>query len=248
MMEQASEHPVSLSVPGSPLEGFGAGVSQAELDAARGYDDWYGTPEGIRVAKAEESLLGELLNLLGPVQTALDVGCGTGHFTRWLTALGVETTGLDVSDAMLAVAEERGPGIRFLQGTAEALPVGDKSFDVTVLITSLEFVANQERVLAEAARISRRGFLMGVLNLASPLGLYRKTLSRFRPSRYHHARFFTPWELRGWLRRHLGDRVERITVRTALWPRALPLGASRLPFGAFIGAVVVLRNGEESAN
>ncbi len=247
MMEQPSEHPVSLSVPGSLLEGFGARVSQAELDAARRYDDWYGTPQGIRVANAEQSLLGELLNLLGPVQTALDVGCGTGHFTRWLTARGVETTGLDVSDAMLAVAEERGPGIRFLQGTADALQLADKSVDVTVLITSLEFVGNQERVLAEAARVSRLGVMLGILNLSSPLGVYRKVLSRFRPSRYRRARFFTPWGLEGWLRRRLGGRVERIDLRTTLWPRVVPLGASRLPFGAFIGAVVVFRD-EEGAN
>ncbi|MCL4532629.1 MAG: class I SAM-dependent methyltransferase, partial [Actinobacteria bacterium] len=238
-MELAPQHPVSENIPGSPPQGVGARVSQAELDAARRYDDWYATPQGSRGAKAEESLLDELLDLLGPVQTALDVGCGTGHFARWLAASGIEATGLDVSDAMLAVAEERGPGNRFLQGTAEALPLADKSFDVTVLITSLEFVDNQERVFAEAARVARRGLLLGVLNLASPLGMYRKALSRFRPSRYRRARFFTPWGLEAWLRHCLGDRVERVDLRTTLWPRDLPLGASRLPFGAFIGAVVV---------
>lgn len=33
-----------------------------------------------------------------------------------------------------------------------------------------------------------------------------------------------------------------MTVRTTLWPRIMPLGVSRLPFGAFIGAVVVLED------
>gem|GEM_PF-5014687 len=81
---------------------------------------------------------------------------------------------------------------------------------------------------------------MGVLNLASPLGLYRKTLSRLRPTRYRHARFFTPWGLDQWIRRLLGNRVERIAVRTTLWPRIVPLRASEAcPFGAFIGAAVV---------
>ena len=187
-------------------------------------------------------MLGELLVLLGPVRTALEVGCGTGHFTRWLASQGVESMGLDLSAEMLAVARERSPGVRYLQGAAEALPFPGGAFDVVAFVTSLEFVADQERALVEAARIARPGILLGVLNLASPLGLYRKILSRFRPSRYRHARFFTPWGLERWVRRLLGDRVERVTARTAVWPRVVPLGPSRLPFGAFIGAVVVLED------
>ncbi len=212
------------------------------LESARRYDDWYTTPRGSRIARAEEALLGDLLDLLGPVGTALDIGCGTGHFTRWLAARGVEVTGLDLSGPMLAVARERSQGIPYLQGTAEALPFADGAFDVVAMITSLEFVADQELALVEAARVARRGMLLGVLNLASPLGIYRKVLSHFRPSRYRHARFFTPWGLERWLRRCLGNRVERVTLRTTLWPPALPLGTSRVPFAAFVGAVVVFKD------
>ncbi len=209
---------------------------------AESYDDWYATPEGSRIARAEEALLGQLLASLQGVRTALDIGCGTGHFTRWLASRGMETMGLDLSPAMLAVARERSPGIRYFQGVAEALPFADRSFDLAAFVTSLEFVADQERALLEAARVARRGLLLGVLNLASPLGIYRKALSRFRPSRYRHARFFTPWGLKLWVCRQLGERVERIAVRTTLWPRAVPLGTSRLPFGAFVGAVVVFKD------
>ena len=209
---------------------------------AESYDDWYATPKGSRIARAEEALLGQLLAYLQGIHTALDIGCGTGHFTCWLASQGLEATGLDRSAAMLAVAEERSPGIHYTRGVAEALPLADRSFDLAAFVTSLEFVANQERALLEAARIARRGLLLGVLSLASPLGMYRKALSRLRPSHYRHARFFTPWGLEGWARRQLGDRVELITLRTTLWPRIMPLGVSQLPFGAFIGAVVVFKD------
>lgn len=209
---------------------------------AESYDDWYATPKGSRIARAEDALLGQLLASFQGVHSALDIGCGTGHFTRWLASQGLEATGLDPSAAMLAVARERSPGIHYLQGTAEALPFADRSFDLAAFVTSLEFVADQERALLEAARVAHRGLLLGVLNLASPLGVYRKALSRFRPSRYRHARFFTPWGLERWARRLLVDWMERVTVRTTVWPRIMPLGASRLPFGAFIGAVVVFKD------
>ncbi len=175
------------------------------------------------------------------IRTALDVGCGTGQFTRWLASRGLEVTGLDLSLAMLAVARDRTRGVRYLQGAAEALPFAEGSFDVAALTTSLELVADQERTPLQAARVARRGLLLGVMNLASPLGLYRRSLSVFRPSRYRHARFFTPWGLERWVCRSLEDRVERVTARTTLWPRVVPLGTSRLPFGGFIGAAVAFK-------
>ncbi len=38
--------------------------------------------------QAAEASLGELLGPLSPARTALEVGCGTGHFTRWLIDTG----------------------------------------------------------------------------------------------------------------------------------------------------------------
>ncbi len=150
---------VGMSEP-SPHD-TGSQPSAAGVEAARKYDDWYATPQGSRMARAEEELLGDLLGLLDPVSAVLDIGCGTGHFTRWLSSLGLDATGLDLSNAMLEVARERSPGGHYLRGTAEALPFAEGAFDVAVLVTSLEFVADQERALVEAARVARRGLVWG---------------------------------------------------------------------------------------
>jgi SAM-dependent methyltransferase len=58
----------------------------------------------------------------GPVA---DIGCGPGYATAHLHALGVTTFGLDVSPAMIALARQAYPDLRFDQGTMSALDIAD---------------------------------------------------------------------------------------------------------------------------
>lgn len=102
------------------------------------YEDWYAT-RGRRADRLEKRLLAELLSGFPQAATALDVGCGTGHFTRWLAEQGLRATGLDRSTVMLAEASKRNR-LRYLRGDALALPFADKSFDIVAVITTLEFV------------------------------------------------------------------------------------------------------------
>ncbi len=56
-----------------------------------------------------------LMRLRGyPLKKGLDVGCGAGYFTRFFQRQGYQMTGLDVSEEMLAAAEEhaRKEGVR----------------------------------------------------------------------------------------------------------------------------------------
>jgi SAM-dependent methyltransferase len=52
----------------------------------------------------------------------LEVGCGTGHFTRWLAEEAFRVAGLDISEAMLAEARKRN-GVLYVVGDALALPL-----------------------------------------------------------------------------------------------------------------------------
>jgi SAM-dependent methyltransferase len=54
----------------------------------------------------------------GPVA---DVGCGPGHITALLAALGLDVFGVDLSPAMIAIARRRYPGPRFDTGTMTGL-------------------------------------------------------------------------------------------------------------------------------
>ena len=90
--------------------------------------------------------------------TLLDVGCGTGNFTRALIAEGMSperVTLLDPSDAMLARCADI-PAMKH-KGRLEALPFADGAFDVVTCAWVLETVPHPEAALCELCRVVRRG-------------------------------------------------------------------------------------------
>ncbi len=207
---------------------------------ARRYEAWY-AGKGQRAEILEKEVLGRMLDRIPNVSSVLEVGCGTGHFTRWLADRGLEAVGLDVSEPMLNEARRLG-GPMYLPGDAHSLPIADRSYDVTALITTLEFLPDPARALAEAVRVARLGVLLGVLNRWSLLTL------RYRLSgkdMWRSARFFGPGELAGLVRQAAGPRAGTLVWRTTLWPipgvRDLPL-----PWGGFIGMAVQLREEERT--
>ncbi len=196
------------------------------------YESWFATPEGRRADRLEKAALGRMLAALGSPGTLLEVGCGTGYFSRWLAALGWRVVGLDHSPAMLAQARAGG-GLPLVQGDALALPLGDGGADVVALITVLEFLPAARSALAEAWRVARRGLLLGVLNRCSPIAWARRAESLLRPNIYNTARFYGPRQVAGLVRAAAGRPVQ-VSWTTTLWPRWLPLEGGPLPGGAFI--------------
>jgi SAM-dependent methyltransferase len=101
----------------------------------------------------------------------LDVGCGHGHLSRELAALGARVTGIEISEQQLSAARAADDGTgstRYLVGRAEALPVADESVDLVVFRASLHHVppAVMPAALRETARVLRPG---GLLYVAEPL-------------------------------------------------------------------------------
>lgn len=88
------------------------------------------------------------------------VGVGSG-LDLPLLPTGPRYTGLDLTPAMLARARRKavalGLPITLDEGDARALPYGDATFDAVVLHLILAVTPHPERVLAEAARVLRRG-------------------------------------------------------------------------------------------
>jgi SAM-dependent methyltransferase len=84
-----------------------------ERDAARYADDWSAQPP-------PDDLYALLARCFAPGPTA-DVGCGAGRDTAWLAAHGFDARGFDASEALLAQARARHPGIAFARATLPAL-------------------------------------------------------------------------------------------------------------------------------
>ena len=195
-----------------------------------GYETWYQTA-GRPADKQEKALLKWLLNGFPEAQSILEVGCGTGHFTRWFSELGIQAAGLDLSRPMLEEAKGLG-GPVYLQGDALMLPFLSKSIDLVALITTLEFLSDPGRALAEAMRVARQGLVLGVLNAQSLLG---RQYRREGGPVWESARFFTPGELERMILEIIGGEAG-VVWRTTLWP--LWPGSLPLPWGGFIGMTV----------
>ncbi|MDH4274629.1 MAG: class I SAM-dependent methyltransferase [Gammaproteobacteria bacterium] len=104
----------------------------------------------------------------------LDVGCGTGYFTRQLARDGYDVVGIDNDPAMLEVANaQRVSNERYIHADAGALPFENGEFDCAIAITALCFVPKQARALAEMRRVSKNRVLLGVLNRHSWLYLQK---------------------------------------------------------------------------
>jgi SAM-dependent methyltransferase len=84
----------------------------------------------------------------------LDVACGTGIVARTAADLaGAEhVVGVDLNEAMLAVARRVRADVDWRQGDAAALPVPDSAFDAVVCQMALMFFPDRARALAEMTR------------------------------------------------------------------------------------------------
>jgi len=178
---------------------------------AGSYDHWYETPLGSFVDRLERQAVFDLLGAR-PGQLILDVGSGTGRYARELVSQGVRCVGLEPSAAMLAVAQRSAPpdGPSYIRGTGERLPLASHVFDAVICVTTLEFVADVDAALAEAARVAKpRGRLViGVLNRRGPWAARRR---RSADAVWKAAHFFTRAEMEQRLRA-FGEVRSRLCV------------------------------------
>lgn len=232
---------------GRGRRGLISGAAAFDEHVAAHYEAWYETSEGQRADALEKASLQQLLGQFPDARTVVELGCGTGHFTRWLKAQGLSVVGLDLSAPMLSEVNVSNQ-IPLVQADAHRLPFADDAFDLTTFITTLEFLGDPREALAEAVRVASRGVLLGVLNRCSALAVRRRVVGLFRPSVYEEARFYSVGELRELLHTVDDDRAqseearerERIVWHTTLFPWWIPWERARLRWGGFIAIALLL--------
>jgi ubiquinone/menaquinone biosynthesis C-methylase UbiE len=223
--------------------------SRFDFDAeAETYDQWYETPPGPMYDRFQKKAVSRCLPLNAQGRKLLEVGCGTGHWTKFFSECGFEVTGVDVSKSMIRIAQSKNiPGASFQIADAHSLPYNDNCFDVTAAITTLEFVRDAEAVLQEMARCTRKPsgkLVVGVLNALAGLNRSRQENSE---SLYAEARLFTPSQLRELLSRYGKTRLSTVGFvprRKCLLPLSPVVDAIgrlfQLKRGVFIAAEVWL--------
>ena len=122
-------------------------------------------------------LIARLPQELAP-QRWLDLGSGTGYFSRVLGERFAHSQGLalDIAQGMLAYARPFGGAQHFIAGDAESLPLQSNSCDLIFSSLALQWCFDFRAVLSEAQRVLKPG---GVLAFAS---LCTGTLRELRDS------------------------------------------------------------------
>jgi ubiquinone/menaquinone biosynthesis C-methylase UbiE len=107
-----------------------------------------------------DARLADELSGLRPEDTVVDVGCGPGAAARRAARKAASVTGVDPAPIMLRVARllsRQSKRVRFVEGTAEALPLSDDSVSILWSIASVHHWADLEAGLGEALRVLRPG-------------------------------------------------------------------------------------------
>lgn len=123
-------------------------MKRAQIENMADLEDnhWWFRERRHIIAKAIEGI---------PASTALDIGAGAGGNTRVLEAAGWRATALEFSDAGVELGRAR--GLDVVQGDARDIPFPDDSFGLVVAYDVLEHITEDDKVVAEIARVVRPG-------------------------------------------------------------------------------------------
>jgi len=161
------------------------------------YDRWYDTPRGAIYDRFEKKAIDELLRNHIKGKRLLEVGCGTGHWSKFFSTKGYEITGIDISERMVTIAKSKNiarSSFHVMDG--HRMSFADNSFDIAVAITTLEFATAPDTMIAEMARCVRKPggkLLFGVLNALSE---YNQERTKKVASPYASANLFSPEQLK----------------------------------------------------
>jgi ubiquinone/menaquinone biosynthesis C-methylase UbiE len=100
-------------------------------------------------------------------QRVLEVATGPGYVAMAFAALAREVVGIDLTEAPLALAEERRQeqgihNVRFQLADAAQLPFADGEFDIVVCRLALHHFANAKQVVREMVRVCARSGVVAV--------------------------------------------------------------------------------------
>lgn len=142
------------------------GVSHRYLDADE-YEflTWdsdleWGTPSAEVVSAGNYWMYKTMDSLVSKeYENALELGCGWGNITSWLSEFATNTHGVDLNGEVLDKGRKHYPHIEFVQGIGQQLPFQSDSFDLILTLTALQHIpdASIDEVASEIQRVAEDG-------------------------------------------------------------------------------------------
>lgn len=148
----------------------------------------------LRLERALDAFAGRLGERRSDQHRVLDLGCGPGRDIDFLTQLGCQVVGLDLSLGMLAQARKRNPDAHLVCADLRRIPLAPGSFDGVWACASLLHLrrAQLPAVLARLVRLLQ--YPGGVLYLAVKGGQGERWVVGEEGRRYFFA-YYRPAEI-----------------------------------------------------
>lgn len=155
--------------------------------------------------------------------TLLDIGCGFGYGTNFLSFAHNSAIGIDISVDALLLARSRYTTPVFARADATGLPFKDQSFDTVVAMEVIEHITNQEAFMSEVLRVlTQHGMLIlstpNKKNLIARIASFLGVEVQKNP---YHTKEFDYNELTRFLTSHRLKVLHRFGVYLPLFP---PIG------------------------
>ena len=154
------------------------------------YDYYYQSDFGKKVDALERKLIGDLLKML-PEKNLFEIGCGTGHWTKFFTENGFSVIATDIADKMLEQARKKNiKNAVFKYADVLNLDIKDNTLNNIIAIASLEFTGNLQKASDEIYRVLKPGgyFICAGLNGSAPFWNTQKNDPLYQSAEFFHTR------------------------------------------------------------
>lgn len=96
----------------------------------------------------------------GKTGKVLDVGCGTGRLSIFLTKKGYNVIGIDASEEMLRIARYKNKEVKFVKGDAMNLPFPEKEFDYCSSFRTIMHTLDWKKSVGEMCRVTKNAVII----------------------------------------------------------------------------------------
>lgn len=99
-----------------------------------------------------------------PAQNALEVACGPGFSTRYLTQMrpDINWSASDVEEGLVTEAQNRNPQVKIRQESIYQMSSGENTFDLVIALEVLEHLERPEQAIQELKRVTKKYCLVSV--------------------------------------------------------------------------------------